>query len=52
MFSDDHDEDRSNQAHRVYGVSEKVSIRENLPRGDRRVPLVWNAMNELAKRIH
>lgn len=24
MFSDDHDEDGSHQAHRVYGISEKV----------------------------
>lgn len=30
MFSDDYDEDRSHQAHRVYGVSQKVRIKETI----------------------
>lgn len=37
MFSDDHDENRSHQAHGVYGVSEKVSMWSRLPHSDGRM---------------
>lgn len=42
MFSDDHDEDGFNQAHRVYGVSEKVRKQGKFSSSSRRVEQVFD----------
>lgn len=49
VFPDHHDEDGPHQAHGVYGVSEKVSVRCKSSDGDG--ALVLNAANGLSKWI-